>query len=169
MRCRCHIAQINVARARATIDDPLMAGFVARLDEINALAETSPGFVWRLKDDVRSVVQAHADETVLTNISVWESPEHLHHFVYRTAHARMLRQKKTWFARMEDMHLALWWIAPGHVPSLDEAKERLAYLQSYGESEFAFGFVTLLSAHGEDGKPVLAAPPMLQACGTPNS
>jgi hypothetical protein len=87
MRCRCHIAQINVARARPPINDPLMAGFVARLDEINALAETSPGFVWRLKDDVRSMVQAHADERVLTNLSVWESPVHLHHFLYRTAHA----------------------------------------------------------------------------------
>lgn len=146
------------------IDDPVMAGFVARLDEINALAESSPGFVWRLKDDVRTVVQAYADETLLTNISVWESPTHLHQFVYRSAHAQLLRQKKTWFERMSAMHLAMWWIAPGHVPTLEEAKERLAYLQSYGESEFAFTFSSLASERGEDGKPVFAAPPLLQKC-----
>lgn len=167
MRRPCHIAQINIAHARAPIDDPLMAGFVARLDEINALAESSPGFVWRLKTDVRDelVVQAYADETILTNISVWETPEHLHQFVYRSAHTQVMRQKKDWFKRMGEMHLALWWVAPGHHPSLEEAKERLAYLQSYGESEFAFSFASLLSARGADGAPAFITPPLLQTCG----
>lgn len=165
MNLPCHLAQINVAHARAPIDHPLMAGFVARLDEINALAEASPGFVWRLKNETpgESVVQAYADETILTNISVWETPTHLHQFVYRGMHAQVMRQKKTWFDRAVDVHLALWWIGPGQLPSLEQAKERLAYLQRNGESDFAFSFATLL-AKDESGRRNLVAPPALQAC-----
>lgn len=164
MQMRCHLAQVNIARARASIDDPVMAGFVARLDEINALAEASPGFLWRLKGDAETVVQAWPEETVLTNMSVWETPQHLHQFVYRSMHAEVLRQKKSWFERMPQMHMAMWWIAPGHLPTVDEAKERLAYLQQNGESEFAFTFASLLSGRGEDGRPAFVAPPLLQPC-----
>jgi len=142
-----------------------MADFVARLDEINALAESSPGFVWRLKDDHATVVQAYPEETMLVNVSVWETPEDLHRFVYRSAHRAVLRRKKEWFEKPVDAHLALWWIAPDHIPTIDEAKERLAYLQHYGESEFAFSFATLLAARGADGSPLLTMPPVLDACG----
>lgn len=161
MPSSCHLAQLNIARARAHFTDPLMAGFVARLDEINALAEASPGFVWRLKDEAATVVKGWEDETILTNLSVWESPGHLHDFVYRSAHAQVLRQRKNWFERMPELQQAMWWIAPGHVPTLAEAKERLAYLQRYGESEFAFTFASLLSSRGADGKSILTAPPLM--------
>jgi len=138
----CHLAQINIARALGPMDDPVMAGFVARLNDINALAEASPGFIWRLKTEVGDAtsVQAYDDERILINLSVWASPEQLKHFVYRSAHVEIMRQRKAWFERLKDMHLALWWIEPGHIPSLAEAKERLAYLRLHGDSEFAFGF-----------------------------
>jgi hypothetical protein len=46
---KAHLAQVNIGRMKAPLEDPLMAGFVGRLDEINALADRSPGFVWRLQ------------------------------------------------------------------------------------------------------------------------
>lgn len=148
MRRPCHVAQVNVARARAPIDDPLMADFVARLAEINALADSSPGFVWRLQTDAGDAtsLQPYDDERILVNLSVWETPEHLKQYVYRSAHTDVMRQRKTWFERFGDVHIALWWIEPGHVPTIAEAKERLRYLQVNGESEFAFSFASVLSA-----------------------
>lgn len=145
-----HLAQVNVARARATIDDPLMAGFVARLDAINALAETSPGFVWRLKTDEGNAtsLQPYDDERILINLSVWETPEHLKQFVYRSAHTEVMRQRKDWFERFSGVYLAMWWIEPGHIPTIGEAKERLEHLQRHGESEFAFSFTRVFPVGG---------------------
>ncbi|OWW19995.1 DUF3291 domain-containing protein [Noviherbaspirillum denitrificans] len=150
MKHTCHLAQVNVARALGAIDEPVMAGFVARLDEINALAESSPGFVWRLKTDEgnATALQPYDDARILINLSVWESPEDLKQFVYKSAHAQVMRQRKEWFARFGDAYMALWWVAPGHIPTIAEAKERLQYLQLNGESEFAFTFAAVSRAPG---------------------
>jgi hypothetical protein len=150
MKRPCQLAQINIGRARAAIDTPLMAGFVARLDEINALAETSPGFVWRLKTDEgnATTLQPYEDERILINMSVWASPEHLKQFVYRSMHAEVMRQRKEWFERFHDAYQALWWIPHGYIPTIAEAKERLQYLQLHGPSEFAFSFTQLFPAPG---------------------
>jgi hypothetical protein len=150
MQGPCQLAQVNIARAHAPIDDPLMAGFVARLDQINALAESSPGFIWRLKTDEgnATALQVYDDERILFNLSVWESPQHLRQFVYRSAHAEVMKQRKEWFERFREAHMALWWIAPGHIPTIAEAKERLTYLQLNGETEFAFSFASLFPAPG---------------------
>jgi len=150
MQGPCQLAQVNIARAHALIDDLLMAGFVARLDQINTLAESSPGFIWRLKTDEgnATAIQVYDDERILFNLSVWESPQHLRQFVYRSAHAEVMKQRKTWFERFGEAYMALWWIAPGHIPTIAEAKERLAYLQLNGESEFAFSFSSLFPAPG---------------------
>lgn len=146
MKRPCHLAQVNIARALAPLDDPQMRGFVERLDDINALAETSPGFVWRLKTDDgnATALRPYDDERILFNLSVWQTPEHLQQFVYRSAHASVMRQRKAWFERFKDVYMALWWISPGHIPTIGEAKERLRYLQLNGESEFAFSFASLL-------------------------
>lgn len=146
MKRPCHLAQVNIARALAPLDDPQMSGFVERLDDINALAETSPGFVWRLKTDEGNAtsLRPYDDDRILFNLSVWQTPEHLQQFVYRSPHASVMRQRKAWFERFKDVHMALWWIPPGHVPTISEAKERLRYLQLNGESEFAFSFASLL-------------------------
>jgi len=150
MKDCCHLAQVNIGRALGPMDGPVMAGFAARLDEINALAESSPGFVWRLKTDAGNAtsLQPYEDERILINLSVWESPDHLKQFVYRSAHAQVMRQRKEWFARFGDAYVALWWIPKGDVPTIAEAKERLHYLQLNGDSEFAFSFAKLFPAPG---------------------
>lgn len=150
MKQTCQLAQVNIGRARATIDDPVMSGFVARLDEINALAESSPGFVWRLKTDEGNAtsLQPYDDERILINMSVWESPEHLKHYVYRSAHAQVMRHRKEWFERFKEAYIALWWIPHGHIPTIAEAKERLQYLHLNGESDFAFTFANIFPAPG---------------------
>ena len=94
-----HVAQVNIGRVKAQLDDPLMAGFVARLDEINALADTSPGFVWRLQasDGNATYLRPYDDDRILINMSVWETIEALRHYVYGTALAEVLRQRQNWF------------------------------------------------------------------------
>ena len=137
-----HIAQINIGRVRAPLESEVMQGFVARLDEINALADSSPGFVWRLKSDQgpSSYLRPYDDERLLVNMSVWASVEALKEYVYKTAHAEVLRQRRDWFEHFEGAYMALWWVPAGHIPSVDEAKKRLAHLEAHGPTEFAFTF-----------------------------
>ncbi len=127
------------------MDTPTMAGFAARLDEINALADAAPGFIWRLQTDAGNAtsIQAFEDNLVLFNMSVWESPEHLRSFVYRSDHAGVMRQRKSWFERFDGVYLVLWWVPAGHIPTVEEAKERLAHLQRHGESPRAFSFAQI--------------------------
>ena len=139
---RYHLAQVNIGRVRAPLDDPIMAGFVNRLDEINALADGSPGFVWRLQttEGNATYFRPYDDDRILMNMSVWETIEALQQFVYRTAHAEVLRQRREWFEKFERSWLALWWVPVGHRPGVDEARKRLAYLEVHSDSEFAFTF-----------------------------
>src|SRR5580704_10422075 len=111
MVAKYRIAQVNIGRVRAQLDDPLMAGFVARLDEINALADSAPGFVWRLQtpEGNNTYLRPYEDCRMLLNMSVWESVEELKHYVYKTAHAELLRQRHEWFEKIA-MYAALWWV-----------------------------------------------------------
>ena len=137
-----HIAQVNIGRMKAALEDPVMEGFVARLDEINALADRSPGFVWRLQTSQGNAtyLRPFDDERILFNMSVWESIEQLKRYVYSTAHVDVLRQRHSWFEKFSGVYSALWWIPRGHVPSIDEAKKRLAHLEAHGPTPFAFTF-----------------------------
>ena len=140
-----HLAQVNIARMRAPLDDPVMAGFVARLNEINALADASRGFVWRLQtpEGNATYLRPYDDDRILVNMSVWETVEDLRTYVYRTAHAEVLRARAEWFEKLGAQAVALWWVPAGHLPSVDEAKKRLAHLQERGPTPFAFTFQTL--------------------------
>jgi hypothetical protein len=140
-----HLAQVNIARLRAPLDDPLLAGFVARLDDVNALADASPGFVWRLQTAAgdATALRPYDDERILVNLAVWQSPERLREFVYRSAHVDVMRQRRSWFERFDGPYYALWWVPAGHIPSVDEAKERLEHLRAHGESTQAFSFAKL--------------------------
>lgn len=135
-----HLAQVNIARMRAPLEDPLMAGFVAQLDSINALADRSPGFVWRLQTEEGNAtyLQPYDDDRILFNLSVWETIEDLKQYVYRSAHAEVLRRRHEWFEKFDRPYTALWWIPDDHTPSVDEAKQRLAHLATDGPSPFAF-------------------------------
>ena len=138
-----HIAQVNIGRVKAPVEDPIMAGFVARLDEINALAERSPGFVWRLQTSEGNATYFRPypeDDRVLINMSVWETIESLQHYVYQTAHAELLRQRQAWFEKFAGSYTALWWVPAGHLPGMDEATKRLAHLEKHGPTQFAFTF-----------------------------
>lgn len=140
-----HIAQVNIARMRGPLDDPLMAGFVARLDEINAIADGSPGFVWRLQtsDGNATYVRPYDDDRMLVNMSVWETIDALRNYVYPSAHRELLRQRQEWFEKFAGAFVALWWVPAGHIPGVDEAKKRLAHLDAHGPTEFAFTFKTI--------------------------
>ena len=138
-----HVAQVNIGRVKAPVEDPIMAGFVARLDEINALAERSPGFVWRLQTEAGNATYFRPypdDDSILINMSVWETIDALRHYVYKTAHAELLRQREAWFEKFSGMYMALWWVPVGHRPGMDEATKRLAHLEKHGPTQFAFTF-----------------------------
>jgi hypothetical protein len=136
-----HLAQVNIARARAPLGAPLMAPFVERLDEINALAERHPGFVWRLRAQPGTTSYVTAgDPRLIVNMSIWESVEALQGFVFRTDHAGVMRRRSEWFEPMTKDHLAIWWIPAGHRPTLGEARERIAHLRARGDGPAAFTF-----------------------------
>ena len=137
-----HIAQLNIGRFRFATDDPRMAGFMDNLDRINALAERSEGFVWRLKDDSNNATafRPFPDPDMAVNLSVWESAEALEKFVWSTVHARFYNAKTSWFDKLGEAHLVMWTIAAGHIPDLEEAKARLEHLRAHGPTPTAFTF-----------------------------
>ena len=137
-----HLAQVNVARARAELEHPIMAGFVNQLPAVNALADSSPGFVWRLGLETgdNTYLRPYDDPLIIFNLSLWQSVDALKRYVYRSQHGAAVRNRKVWFERMEAPHFALWWVPAGHVPSVEEAKQRLRYRQEHGDSAIAFSF-----------------------------
>ena len=137
-----HLAQVNIARMLAPVDDPLMSGFVAELDAINALADSSPGFVWRLQTEEGNAtdIRPYDDDLILVNLSLWASLADLTNFVYKSRHRQVLQQRQQWFQRFNGPYVALWWVPSSHIPTVDEAKERLSYLSAHGETPYAFSF-----------------------------
>ena len=137
-----HLAQVNVAVARYGIDDPRFAGFVDNLDRINAIADQSPGFVWRYTsdDDDAEAKRIFASETLLFNMSLWQSVDALKNFVYESDHLGILRQRGDWFVPQNYPVMALWWQPEGQIPSVTEAKHRLDCLAECGPTEEAFTF-----------------------------
>lgn len=136
------LAQINVAHAIAPLDDPRMAGFTGQLDALNALAETSPGFIWRLQDDSGNAtnIQASADPLLLVNMSVWATLASLQAYVYSGPHLAILKQRRDWFAKPQGTMLALWWVPAGHRPMVAEGMATLEQLRRHGPGPAAFSF-----------------------------
>ena len=137
------IAEINIARMRGVnINDPIMKEFADNLDTVNAIAESSEGFVWRLKDDSNNAtsLNPYDDEQIIINVSVWESIELLENFMYKTFHAEFLRRRKEWFHRFGKVYTAMWWTPRGQYPTMQEAADKLAYLQQHGPTELVFDF-----------------------------
>jgi hypothetical protein len=137
-----HIAQLNIGRFRYPTDDPRMAAFMTNLDRINALAERSEGFVWRLKDESNNAtaIRPESDPTMAINLSVWESVEALERFVWATVHKQLYNRKGDWFERLGAPHFVMWPIPAGHIPDLAEAMGRLEYLKARGDTDFGFGW-----------------------------
>lgn len=149
-----HLAQVNIGRMLAPLDDPIMAGFVAKLDAVNALADSSRGFVWRFQtsDGNATSVRPYEDPFTIFNMSVWESIEDLSYFVYAmgSEHRPVMKQRRQWFARFDGPFQTLWWVPSGHIPTVEEAKERLEHLRSQGETPYAFSFKTPFPAPGAE-------------------
>jgi hypothetical protein len=143
-----HLAQVNVGLAKGAMDSDVMKVFSDNLDPINAIAEASRGFVWRLKDEGGNATDiAFSDNpNELVNMSVWESVDALKHFMFKTHHLDFLKRKKEWFDTSFEHTYALWWVPVGHYSSIQEAKERLAILNEKGETAQAFTFKKVFSA-----------------------
>ena len=142
------LAQVNVARLRAPLDSPQLADFVGALDRINAVADGSPGFVWRLQDEAGNATALHPmGEEFIFNMSVWQDPQSLQAFVYRSDHVGVMRRRREWFEKM-DVFMVLWWVPRGHRPAAEEGIERLNLLRSRGPSADAFTFGNLFPAPG---------------------
>jgi len=137
-----HLAQLNIGRFRYPTDDPRMADFMNNLALVNALAERSAGFVWRLQDDTgnATAIRPFPDPNMAVNLSVWENVEALEQYVYRTVHRRFYGRREEWFDKLDGPHFVMWWVPAGHRPSLAEAKERLEHLAAHGPSDHAFGW-----------------------------
>ena len=136
-----HLAQLNIARMKFELDSPELSDFVEKLDEINALADRAPGFIWRLKTDegdATSIDYFGAD--TLVNMSVWKDVPSLHAYVYKTAHAKIMSRRKEWFHRVEAAYTVLWWIPPSHLPTLEESNQKLSLIRAKGPSAQAFSF-----------------------------
>jgi hypothetical protein len=150
-----HIAQLNVGRAVAPPGSPELADFMAALDRINALAESSPGFVWRLQSASGNAtdILVSEDPRSLVNMSVWSSVESLFAFVYRSVHTDLMKRRRDWFEKPTEAHQVLWWIPAGHIPGIEEALDRLAHLRREGPAPRAFTFSRRYPAPGEPGAP----------------
>ncbi|HTP61403.1 MAG TPA: DUF3291 domain-containing protein [Burkholderiales bacterium] len=137
------LAQLNIGIIRGPIDGPLMAEFVANLDRINALAERTPGFVWRLQTDEGNATAIRPypeNENMAVNMSVWKDVESLRAYVYHSAHVEIMRRRREWFEKMDEAFLVLWWVPKGRRPSVEEAKARLELLRRKGPGAEAFTF-----------------------------
>ena len=135
------LAQLNVAIMKEPLESPGMADFVANLDRINALAENSPGFVWRLQTEEgdATAMRPMGDDTLI-NVSVWQDVESLNKYVYGSAHIEIMRRRKEWFERMREAYVVLWWVRKGHRPAAQEAISKLEQLRANGPTEDAFTF-----------------------------
>lgn len=136
------LAQLNIAEPLAPLDSPQLADFVANLENINSLAEKSPGYVWRLKDAAGDITNSSApfSEDMIINLSVWDSIDSLHDYVYKTAHTDVMRRRVEWFKKFDHSMAVLWWVPQGHTPDLFESHEKLELLRKIGPSPLAFTF-----------------------------
>jgi hypothetical protein len=142
MMTQKHLAQINISRLLAPLDSPQLADFVAQIDKINAIAEGSEGFVWRLKDENGNATELSPfeDDMIIVNMSVWESAETLKNYVFKSMHTEVMRNRNAWFEKIKMPMTVLWWVDIGHIPTVIEAKQRLENLQTNGESDEVFTF-----------------------------
>jgi Domain of unknown function (DUF3291) len=134
-----HLAELNIGKFKYSTSDPRMADFMNNLDRVNALAERSKGFVWRLKGDNNNATEMRVGDDMAVNLSVWEE-----HYVFNTVHVQFYKRKQEWFDLMEKPHMVFWNVEEGHQPTLDEAYARLQHYEMNGSSDFAFGWADVM-------------------------
>ncbi len=138
------LAQLNIAKALYGMEAPEMSGFNNRLDSVNAIADSSPGFVWRLQSEQGNATdyQIFNDPMYLVNISVWESFEDFSNFIRSPLHLEVMSKRSKWFEKPDQAYICLWWVPGGHRPDVSEAQQRLELLRANGPSQYAFGFAS---------------------------
>jgi hypothetical protein len=144
-----HLAQLNIGRIRYEVNDPRMAGFVDNLAMVNAIAERSPGFVWRYTDESGNATSTRpydGDPMMAVNMSVWENVESLEKYVWQTVHKRFYGRRHEWFEEMGERYFVMWWVPAGHLPTITEAIERLDHLKAHGPTDRAFAWKDVASA-----------------------
>ncbi|RZW05438.1 MAG: DUF3291 domain-containing protein [Rhodobacteraceae bacterium] len=146
-----HLAELNVGRLLAPTDDPRVAEFMANLDRINGLGKRMPGFVWMMEGSGEpgtgnTETKLEGDPQFVSNLTVWEDAPSLERFVWGTIHKQFYERRQEWFEVLGDMHFVMWWVSPGHQPTIDEAMERLAHRKVHGDSGQAFGWDYLSDA-----------------------
>jgi hypothetical protein len=139
-----HLAELNIGKFKYPTTDPRMAGFMDNLDRVNALAERSPGFVWRLKGDNNNATDFRVGDDYAVNMSVWETPDALENYVFKTVHVQFYKKRQEWFNLMEKPHMVFWWVEEGHQPTLQEAMDRLEHYEKNGASDQAFGWAEVI-------------------------
>ena len=152
-----HLAQLNIGKTRFDLESDEMAEFVNNLEPINAIAESSPGYIWRLKDDSGDAtnIEVENNPDLIVNMSLWDNVESLKNFMFKTHHIDFLKRKKEWFVPTTEASYVLWWVQEGHIPTVQEAMEKLEYLRQKGETPEAFSF-----------KREFAKPDLTQGCNT---
>jgi hypothetical protein len=145
-----HLAQLNIARMKYSWGSKEMDYFNQQLGPVNAVADQSPGFVWRLESEEGNAIEYQIFEGpgYLVNMSLWESLEYLNQFVRAEIHMDVMKRRSQWFEKMESASMVLWWVPVGHRPDVAEAQERLEYLRSHGSSERAFTFISPFDSPG---------------------
>jgi len=159
------LAQVNIARLAAPLDDQRLHDFVAALDPVNAVADAAPGFRWRLQteDGNATGIQAFTWDRgdgagIIVNMSVWASVEDLAAFVYSGDHREVLRRRREWFLPMLEAVTALWWVPAGERPTTDEAEQRVRHLRANGPSKYSFTLRTSFARPGTGVSEPLSAP-----------
>lgn len=136
-----HLAQVNIAKKLAPLHDPIMQDFINNVDKMNTIADSSPGFIWRMKNEDKDLgAQVFQDDSLVINISVWENLDALFSYTYKSGHIEVFKRKKEWFSKMKMLHMAFWYVSEGYEPTFQDAKARLDYLNKYGDSPYVFSF-----------------------------
>ncbi len=139
-----HLAELNIGKFKYPTTDARMAGFMDNLERVNALAERSEGFVWRLKGDNGNATDLRVGDDYAVNMSVWETPAALENYVFKTVHVQFYKRKQEFFDLMEKPHMVFWWIPEGHIPTLSEAMDKLQDLEKNGATTSAFGWAEVM-------------------------
>lgn len=136
------LAQLNIAKTKYALDTPEIKEFVDNLEPVNQLAESTEGYIWRLKDEQGDAtnIKAFSDPDIIVNMSVWRCIDSLKNFMFRTHHRDFLRRKKEWFHNIEEDSYVLWWVNDDHIPTIEEGIEKLEYLRKNGDTPNAFSF-----------------------------
>ncbi|WP_137939932.1 DUF3291 domain-containing protein [Chitinivorax sp. B] len=137
-----HLAQVNIAKTKAPMNDPSMQGYVEQITHLNHLADQSPGFIWRLQSDEgdATAIRLFDDPLIMINLSVWTSLDALTKYVYQGDHLQAVKQRKQWFEPQTSPRLALWWLPAGELPTPGQAKDKLMQLATQGATQTAFTF-----------------------------